>query len=131
MPARRLPLRKTREILRLLWQLGLGVRKTARSCQTSHATVVEYRQRAEAAGLDAQALGRGRTGGCPPRPPHRSQRAGLLHWAPASGGDAQALIGIWMKDSRLRQALLCEPVEPFPRESVFLAAAPKRSPPVP
>ncbi len=52
MPARRLPLRKTREILRLLWQLGLGVRKTARSCQTSHATVVEYRQRAEAAGLD-------------------------------------------------------------------------------
>ncbi len=51
MPARRLPLRKTREILRLLWHLGLGVRQTARSCQTSHATVLEYRQRAEDAGL--------------------------------------------------------------------------------
>lgn len=54
MPARRLPLRKTREILRLLWHLGFGVRKTARSCQTSHATVVEYRDRAQAAGLDWQ-----------------------------------------------------------------------------
>lgn len=52
MPARRLPLRKTREILRLLWHLGLGVRKTARCCQTSHATVVEYRERAQEAGLD-------------------------------------------------------------------------------
>jgi transposase len=45
-------LRKTREILRLLWHLRLGVRQTARSCQTGHATVVEYRQRAEEAGLD-------------------------------------------------------------------------------
>ena len=52
MPARRLPLRKTREILRLLWHLGFGVRKTARACQASHATVVEYRTRAEKAGLD-------------------------------------------------------------------------------
>ena len=52
MPARRLPLRKTQEILRLLWHLGLGVRQTARACQTSHATVVEYRTRAEEAGLD-------------------------------------------------------------------------------
>ncbi len=52
MPARRLPLKKTREILRLLWHLGFGVRKTARACQTSHATVVEYRNRAEDAGLD-------------------------------------------------------------------------------
>ena len=29
MPARRLPLRKTREILRLLWHLGFGVRQAA------------------------------------------------------------------------------------------------------
>ena len=42
-------MRKTREILRLLWHLGLGVRQTARSCQTSHATVVAYRTRAEEA----------------------------------------------------------------------------------
>ncbi len=40
MPARRLPLRKTRDILRLLWAMGLGVRQTARSCQVSHATVL-------------------------------------------------------------------------------------------
>jgi len=52
MPARRVPLRKTREILRLLWFCGLGARKTARACGTSHSTVLEYRRRAEAAGLD-------------------------------------------------------------------------------
>ena len=52
MPARRVPLRKTREILRLLWFCGLGVRKTSRACCVSHSTVLEYRQRAEAAGLD-------------------------------------------------------------------------------
>ncbi len=51
MPARRLPLRKIREILRLLWFCGLGARQTARSCTVSHATVVEYRRRAEDAGL--------------------------------------------------------------------------------
>ncbi len=45
-------MRKTREIFRLLWHLGFGVRKTARACQTSHATVVEYRTRAEESGLD-------------------------------------------------------------------------------
>ena len=30
------------------------------------------------------------------RPPRRSQRAELPHWAPTSGGDAQALFGIGM-----------------------------------
>lgn len=52
MPARRVPLRKTREILRLLWFCGLGARKTARACRVSHSTVLEYCRRAEAAGLD-------------------------------------------------------------------------------
>ena len=32
------------------------------------------------------------------RPPHRSQRAGLPHWAPTSGNDAQTLLGIGMQD---------------------------------
>jgi hypothetical protein len=32
-------------------------------------------------------------------PPHRSQRAELPHWAPTSGSDAQALLGIGMQDS--------------------------------
>ncbi len=51
MAARRLPLRKTRQILRLLWHLRLGVRATARSSQISHTTVLQYRDRAEEAGL--------------------------------------------------------------------------------
>ncbi len=45
-------MRKTREILRLLWHLGFGARKTARACQASHATVVAYSTRAEEAVLD-------------------------------------------------------------------------------
>ena len=51
MPARRLPLRKIRQILRLLWCCRLGVRQAARSCSVSHTTVLEYQQRAEDAGL--------------------------------------------------------------------------------
>ncbi len=51
MAARRLPLRKPRQILRLLWHLRFGVRETARACQVSHATVVDYRDRAEEADL--------------------------------------------------------------------------------
>jgi len=51
MPARRLPMRKIREILRLLWVLGLGVRETARACSASHSTVLDYQRRAAAAEL--------------------------------------------------------------------------------
>ncbi len=51
MAARRKPLRKMRDILRLLWHLRMGVRATARASQTSHTTVLKYRDRAEAAGL--------------------------------------------------------------------------------
>ena len=51
MPARRLTLRKIREILRLVWLCGLGVRQVARSCAVSHSTVLEYQRRAEKAGL--------------------------------------------------------------------------------
>jgi len=58
MPARRVPLRKTREILRLLWFCGLGARKTARACRVSHSTVLEYCRRAEAAGLDWEGASR-------------------------------------------------------------------------
>ncbi len=32
------------------------------------------------------------------RPPHRSQRAGLPHWAPTSGSDAQTLLWIGMQN---------------------------------
>ena len=33
------------------------------------------------------------------RPPHRSQRAALPHWAPTSGDDAKSLQGIGMEDA--------------------------------
>ena len=44
-------MRRTREILRLKHEVGLGVRQIARSLRISHGTVVNYLQRAEAAGV--------------------------------------------------------------------------------
>jgi len=44
-------MRKAREILRLKHEGGLGVRQIARSLRISHGTVVNYLQRAEAAGV--------------------------------------------------------------------------------
>lgn len=44
-------MRKTRDILRLKHELGLGVRQIARSLRISHGTVVNYLQRAAAAGV--------------------------------------------------------------------------------
>ena len=51
MPARRLSMRKTREILRLKWGLGLSGRETARSCNVSPTTVRNCVAKAELAGL--------------------------------------------------------------------------------
>lgn len=51
MPKRRLSMRKIKEILRLKWELNLGVRQIARSCNLSHSTVSEYLARAQAAGI--------------------------------------------------------------------------------
>jgi hypothetical protein len=36
------------------------------------------------------------------RPPHRSQRAALPHWAPTSGHDTKPHIGEWMSQARGR-----------------------------
>ena len=44
-------MRKTRDILRLRHEAGLGVREIARSLRIAHGTVVKYLQRAEAAGV--------------------------------------------------------------------------------
>lgn len=44
-------MRKVKEILRLKWELGLGLRQVARSCSVSHSTVIEVLTRAESAGL--------------------------------------------------------------------------------
>ena len=51
------------------------------------------------------------------RPPHRSQRAELPHWAPASGGDAQALFGIGMQDSQAGEPSRGQPVHALSRSS--------------
>jgi transposase len=44
-------MRKIRDILRLKWELGLGLREIARSVSASHSTVLGLIHRAEAAGL--------------------------------------------------------------------------------
>jgi transposase len=49
--ATRLSMRKTKEILRLHWGLGLGKRQISRACNVSPSTVVDYIRRAENAGL--------------------------------------------------------------------------------
>lgn len=49
--ATRLSMRKTKEILRLHWGLGLGKRQISRACNMSPSTVVDYIRRAERAGL--------------------------------------------------------------------------------
>ncbi len=51
MPAKRLPMRKIREALRLSWGLGLTARQVAASLDLARSTVAEYVRRAEEAGL--------------------------------------------------------------------------------
>jgi transposase len=66
MPAKRLSMRKIKEVLRLKFQLQLKNREIARSCSIPHSTVANYLRRAGAAGLawplppdlDEAALGR-------------------------------------------------------------------------
>src|SRR3989449_6951512 len=48
LPARRLSVRKIKEGLRLKFEVGLGMRKIARSCSIGLGTAHEYLQRAEA-----------------------------------------------------------------------------------
>jgi len=51
MPAKRLSMRKIREVLRLKWARGMSNRKIATSCGIGRPTVSEYLRRAEEAGL--------------------------------------------------------------------------------
>ena len=51
MPAKRLSMRKIKDVLRLCWGQGLSKRKAAGSCGVSRPTVDDYLRRAEAAGL--------------------------------------------------------------------------------
>jgi hypothetical protein len=43
--------------------------------------------------------------------------------------DGEALVGPRMKDARLRQPLICEPIDPGPNRAVLLTAARQRSHP--
>ena len=51
MPAKRLSMRKIKDVLRLCWGQGLSKRKAAGSCGVSRPAVDEYLRRAEVAGL--------------------------------------------------------------------------------
>ena len=56
------------------------------------------------------------------RPPDRSQRAGLPHWAPALGKNAQALIRIRMSDFRNRKPTFFKAAHPIPIQARFLTS---------
>src|SRR5664279_5390002 len=64
-------------------------------------------------------------------PPHRSQRAELPHWAPASGSGGEGDTRVGAHDAGRRQPCRSDPVVPGPSHSVTLAATPKRLKPVP
>jgi transposase len=51
LPAKRLSIRKVREVLRLKYGVGMGSRQIAQGCSISHATVHEYLKRTESAGI--------------------------------------------------------------------------------
>ena len=51
MPGKRVSMRKTREVLRLYFELKLGQRQIARSANVSQSTVHDYLERFRAAGL--------------------------------------------------------------------------------
>ena len=65
----------------------------------------------------------GRTNPVTGGPPHRSQRAELPHWAPASGGGGEAHLGIRMHDAGGREPAGFQPLHASPGEPVLLAAA--------
>ena len=65
------------------------------------------------------------------RPPHRSQRAALPHWAPTLGHDAEAHVGEWMSQARGWQRVIDQAFHSLPCQSAGLAPPPQRTAPVP
>src|SRR6187200_146889 len=65
------------------------------------------------------------------RPPHRSQRAGLPHWALALGSDLEALIRPGMDGADGGKPAGNDTVHSPPIEATALAPPPKRSVPAP
>ena len=64
-----------------------------------------------------------------PRPPHRTVRAAFPHTAPTSVFDGEPRVGPWVKDAWFGKIVLRQPLHPFERGEVFLAAPPERAPP--
>src|SRR3989442_15072160 len=64
-------------------------------------------------------------------PLHGSQRAGLPHWALASGDNAKSPQGIGMSNARGRQPAPSEPPHPLPGDASGLATPPQRAAPEP
>src|SRR3982074_2251465 len=65
------------------------------------------------------------------RPPHRSQRAALPHWAPTSGHDAKPHIREWMSQARGRQPAIDQALHSPPWHPAIPAPQPKHAMPVP
>ena len=70
--------------------------------------------------LSAIAVGTALSGG----PPHRSQRALLTHWAPASGPNVEALAWEGMLNTGRRKPMRGVAVHPFPVHPGALASTP-------
>jgi len=101
-----LGVRSSRQIERAC-QVDVGFRVICGGLFPDHTTIARFRQRHEEAlktifrwrpspgvNVDGIAVGTALAGG----PPHRSQRAGLPHWAPALGGGGEAHFGVGMLD---------------------------------
>jgi hypothetical protein len=82
---------------------------------------------AVAGSVPAIAVGTAFAGG----PPRRSQRALLTHWAPASGANDDALIGVGVQDAGWREPPRREAVHPVPVQVAALALALQSRVPVP
>src|SRR6266508_1537462 len=82
---------------------------------------------ARPAKMKSFAVGTALTGG----PPHRSQRALLTHWAPASGTGVEAHVREGMLHTGGWEPPGNETFHPLPVHSGSLASAPERVEPVP
>src|SRR5438876_1141650 len=65
------------------------------------------------------------------RPPRRSQRARLTHWAPDLGSGGKALVGPGVGVAGAREPAVREAAHPLPVHPGLLAAAPQRCSPEP
>src|SRR5215472_8644201 len=96
-------------------------------CTTASSQYRSNRTRGNSRAIQASvAVGTALAGG----PPHRSQRAALPHWAPASGGGVEARFGIGVQDAGGREPPLRKAVHALPGQAVTLAASPERLAPV-